>query len=83
MYEEEEEEKDVFNMSDDEAKALSNYFAAVDGTEFPYQLIAERDAGYLKEKDSEFHKEFPDKKHDFPALRGHGSAQSRPDRVTD
>jgi len=25
-----------FNMSDDEAQALANYFSAVDGTEFPY-----------------------------------------------
>lgn len=54
-----------FNMSDDEAQALANYFAAVDGTEFPYQLIAEREPGYLNAKNNEFHKAFPDKKADY------------------
>lgn len=38
-----------FNMSDDEARALANYFAAVDGAEFPYQRIPEREASYLSE----------------------------------
>lgn len=51
-----------FNMSDSEAQDLANYFAAVDGAEFPYQLIAEREPAYLNAKNGEFHKEFPDKK---------------------
>ena len=54
-----------FNMSDAEAQALANYFAAVDGTEFPYQLIAEKEPGYLNAKNQEFHKAYPDKKQDY------------------
>ena len=54
-----------FNMSDEDAQALSNYFAAIDGTEFPYQVIAERDSGYLSQKNAEFHKAFPGKKGDY------------------
>lgn len=54
-----------FNMSDDEAQALANYFAAVDGTPYPYQLIAEREPNYLEHKNAEFHKEFPNKKDDY------------------
>lgn len=54
-----------FNMSDAEAQALANYFAAVDGAEFPYQLIAEREPAYLNAKNADFHKAFPDKKGDY------------------
>jgi mono/diheme cytochrome c family protein len=54
-----------FNMSDDEAQALANYFAAMDGTQYPYQLIAEREPRYVEEMDAEFHKGFPDKKDDY------------------
>lgn len=42
-----------FNMSDAEARALANYFAAVDGAEFPYQRVAERDPGYLEARSTE------------------------------
>lgn len=54
-----------FNMSDDDAQALANYFAAVDRTKFPYQLIPEREPAYLNAKNEEFHKAFPDKKVDY------------------
>ena len=54
-----------FNMSDEEAQALANYFAAVDGTQYPYQLIAEREPNYLQQKNAAFHAEFPDKKDDY------------------
>lgn len=54
-----------FNMSDDEAQALANYFAAVDGTQYPYQLIAEREPKYLQERNAEFHSDFPSKKDDY------------------
>lgn len=54
-----------FNLSQEEAQALANYFAAVDGTSYPYQIIAEREPGYLSERDAEFHKAFPDKKNDY------------------
>ena len=36
-----------FNMSDEEARALANYFAAIDGAEFPYQDVDRRDPAYL------------------------------------
>lgn len=54
-----------FNMSDEEAQALANYFAAVDGVPYPYQLIVEREPAYLSQKDAEFHAAFPDKKDDY------------------
>jgi cytochrome c2 len=54
-----------FNMSDDEAQSLANYFAAVDGTPYPYQLIAEREPGYLHKRDAEFHSAFPAKTNDY------------------
>jgi mono/diheme cytochrome c family protein len=54
-----------FNMSDAESQALANYFAAKDGTPYPYQLIAEREPDYLRQKDAEFHAAFADKNHDY------------------
>lgn len=54
-----------FNMSDAEAQTLANYFAAVDGAEFPYQLIPEREPPYLNAANAEFHKTFPDKTTDY------------------
>ena len=41
-----------FNMSDAEAMALANYFAAVDGAEYPYQNVPQRDADYLASKEA-------------------------------
>jgi hypothetical protein len=38
-----------FNMSDEEARALANYFAAADGVPFPYQDIPQRTPPYLHE----------------------------------
>jgi len=54
-----------FNMSDDEAQALANYFAAVDGTPYPYQLITEREPAYLNQLNEEFHNKFPTKTNDY------------------
>ncbi len=42
-----------FNMSEKEAKTLANYFAAVDGAEFPYQEQAPKDADYLAARAAE------------------------------
>ncbi|MBL8815736.1 MAG: c-type cytochrome [Planctomyces sp.] len=42
-----------FNMSSEEAKILSNYFAAVDGAEFPYQEQGPTDADYLTSREAE------------------------------
>ena len=36
-----------FNMSPEEARTLANYFAAVDGAEFPYEEQAPKDVDYL------------------------------------
>ncbi len=36
-----------FNMSNDEAEKLANYFSAVDGAPYPYQEIPQREPEYL------------------------------------
>jgi hypothetical protein len=41
-----------FNMSNDEASSLAAYFAAVDGMEYPYEHIRQRDDSYLSEVES-------------------------------
>jgi mono/diheme cytochrome c family protein len=50
-----------FNMSDDEAMALVNYFAATDrlsnpaaGLQYPYLTVPERDDGYLTVRNQEY-----------------------------
>ncbi len=42
-----------FNMSEKEAQTLANYFAAVDGAEFPYQEQAPKDAEYLAARETD------------------------------
>ncbi len=42
-----------FNMSDEEAQILANYFAAVDGARYPYQDIPEREPPYLDHMNAE------------------------------
>ncbi len=42
-----------FNMSNDEAEKLANYFAAVDSASFPYQAIPQREPQYLETKEHE------------------------------
>lgn len=54
-----------FNMSDAEAEALANYFAAVDQTEYPYQSIPEREPPYLSAANAEFTAKFSGKDHDY------------------
>ncbi len=41
-----------FNMDDSEAMALANYFAAVDGAEFPYQTNERQSADYINLRES-------------------------------
>ena len=53
-----------FNMDPDEAQILANYFAAVDGTTYPYQYLPEREPDYLSDKNRAFAGEFK-KKHDY------------------
>jgi hypothetical protein len=40
-----------FNMSSEEAQALADYFAAVDGAAFPYQDVPQREPAYLAAKE--------------------------------
>ncbi|MCE9528048.1 MAG: hypothetical protein K8R36_18565, partial [Planctomycetales bacterium] len=49
-----------FNMSDAEALALANYFAAVDGAEYPYQNVPQRDASYIASKEQAHPNYLPD-----------------------
>jgi cytochrome c551/c552 len=42
-----------FNMSNEEAENLANYFAAVDGVPYPYQEVPQREPEYLSEKEQE------------------------------
>ena len=42
-----------FNMSEDEARTLANYFAAADGAAFPYQEKDASDSDYLATRDME------------------------------
>ena len=43
-----------FNMSDEEAQTLANYFAAKDGAVFPYQAVPQREPEYLAAKQAHF-----------------------------
>jgi len=42
-----------FNMTPQEARTLANYFAAVDGAEFPYEEQLPRDKDYLTEREQQ------------------------------
>ncbi|MBC7968058.1 MAG: c-type cytochrome, partial [Fuerstia sp.] len=42
-----------FNMSEKEAQTLANYFAAVDGAEFPYQEQTPKNVEYLAAREAE------------------------------
>lgn len=46
-----------FNLSPKEAQTLANYFAAVDGAEFPYQELKPKDPNYLTETAEELREE--------------------------
>ena len=54
-----------FNMSDAEAQALANYFAAIDGAEFPYQRIVPQEPGYLAAQQAEFQAAHPESTDDY------------------
>ena len=43
-----------FNLDDDDARGLANYFAAADRAEYPYQPVPQRQPAYLGLRDSEF-----------------------------
>jgi cytochrome c551/c552 len=41
-----------FNMTNDEAAHLAAYFAAVDGAEYPYEHIRQRDSDYISQQEA-------------------------------
>ncbi len=49
-----------FNMSDAEAQTLANYFAAVDGAEYPYQSIPQKQPAYIAAETRKYLDEFPE-----------------------
>ncbi|WP_437202677.1 c-type cytochrome [Planctomicrobium sp. SH664] len=51
-----------FNMDDDEARALANYFAAVDGAPFPYQSVPPRQPEVQQAEQQQYLHDFPDSK---------------------
>jgi mono/diheme cytochrome c family protein len=54
-----------FNLSDDEALTLANYFAAVDGAGYPYQSIPQQQPAYLEAAAAEFQSRFPGAEGDY------------------
>jgi len=53
-----------FNMSPAEAQTLANYFAAVDGSDYPYQEVPQKDAPYQQSMNIEFHEKYKDTRTD-------------------
>ncbi|QDT34347.1 Cytochrome c [Thalassoglobus polymorphus] len=54
-----------FNMSDEEAQTLANYFSAKDGVPFPYQTIPQNQLDYQAQQANTYHSEFPDAEIDY------------------
>ncbi|WP_146507158.1 c-type cytochrome [Thalassoglobus neptunius] len=54
-----------FNMSDEEARTLSNYFSAKDGVPFPYQLVPQNQQGYQELHQEIYEAHYPDAKEDY------------------
>jgi cbb3-type cytochrome oxidase cytochrome c subunit len=53
-----------FNMSEDEAQTLANYFAAVDETPYPYQRIPQKEAPYQRAMNELFHEKYEETRTD-------------------
>jgi cbb3-type cytochrome oxidase cytochrome c subunit len=54
-----------FNMDDEEALALANYFAARDRAAYPYQSIPQKRTEYKRREELRYQEEFPDAEYDF------------------
>ncbi len=54
-----------FNMSDEEAQTLANYFAAKDGVPFPYQSIPPKELGYQVEQAATYNAKYPGAEYDY------------------
>jgi hypothetical protein len=53
-----------FNMSQEEAQILANYFAAVEDTPYPYQRVPQQEAPYQQAMNELFHEEYEDTRTD-------------------
>ncbi|MBX3441839.1 MAG: hypothetical protein KF774_05490 [Planctomyces sp.] len=49
-----------FNMTDEEAQILANYFAAIDGVDYPYQSITVQEPDYVSLVDQMFREAHPE-----------------------
>jgi mono/diheme cytochrome c family protein len=56
-----------FNMSEAEARALANYFAAFDGVPYPYQSIPQQQPGYLDTMEVRFDEQSAGPQEDYLA----------------
>lgn len=54
-----------FNMDDEEAQTLANYFAAVDNTPYPYQRIEPREAAVQELKSTLYSAHYPSSEVDY------------------
>ena len=54
-----------FHLNDAETSALTNYFAARDGTSYPYQQVPQQDASYLATQESQFRRDHPGRPDDY------------------
>ena len=54
-----------FNMTDAEAQALANYFAAYDGVSYPYQNVPQRNPEYLSAANERYHERHPQRPGDY------------------
>lgn len=50
-----------FNMNDEEAAILANYFAAADGAEYPYQDVPQVEPDYQNRAVATFEQKYPDR----------------------
>lgn len=54
-----------FNLDDEEAQTLANYFAAKDQVPFPYQSVPQKQLEYQAKQAEQYHQEFPMAEHDY------------------
>jgi hypothetical protein len=54
-----------FNMSDEEAQTLANYFAAVENVPYPYQRIPQQEPTYLAHRNQLFQEVFGDQEETY------------------
>ena len=55
-----------FDLSDREATALANYFAARDAVDYPYEFVEERSPGYLRSVEARFRERIEERTDGLP-----------------